>query len=87
MEKIIKNFELLELARSNNNLSHTVLEFSSRSSAVQLQQISTKPPYTLLMEVRVRPLANELSYIATLIGKKQTIALALKKRVDKQDKY
>jgi hypothetical protein len=87
IDKILKNFELLEIISKYNGDSHQALELFSKSSAIYFENISVKAPFTIIMEVKLKPRLHELSYLITLVNKKSSLTLMIKKKAHRKDFY
>ena len=87
VEKIVKNFELLEVVRKWNSLSHQVVELFSKSSAVYFEKIGIKSPFTVLMEVKLKSKLHEQGYLVTFVGKRCSVSLLVRKKLEKKDYY
>jgi hypothetical protein len=77
----------LEVNRKWNNISHQVLELFSKSSAVYFEGINIKSPFTVMAEVMLKNKLNEQGYLITLVGKRSSISLLVRKKIEKKDYY
>lgn len=73
--------------RKWNNISHQVLELFSKSSAVYFEGINIKSPFTVMTEVMLKNKLNEQGYLITLVGKRSSISLLVRKKIEKKDYY
>jgi len=73
--------------RKWNNISHQVLELFSKSSAVYFEGINIKSPFTVMAEVMLKNKLNEQGYLITLVGKRSSISLLVRKKIEKKDYY
>lgn len=85
VEKIFKNFELLETVRRWNRQSHQVLELFGKCSAVYFESIGVKVPYTIMMEVKLKGKLHEPGYLVTLNSKRTSISILIRKKLEKKD--
>lgn len=77
----------MEVNRKWNNISHQVLELFSKSSAVYFEGINIKSPFTVMAEVMLKNKLNEQGYLITLVGKRSSISLLVRKKIEKKDYY
>jgi hypothetical protein len=87
IDKIHKNFELMEVIRKSNGISHQALELFNKSSAVYFENINIKAPFTIIMEVKLKARLHELSYLITLVNKKSSLSLMIRRKTEKKDFY